>query len=351
MEKERIEELMIKLKTIEGKELRYGKLCEALGEEPKKGTGKRNKFFNELAVCCQLAYNPNTKKYVVEEVYDEAIEVLELLSSKSKYQLLFELAVYEACINNNGEPLYLSGMDTLKLFQEVNDNFSYACNRDIINKIDEYYEYGYMPEMGVAVYRILNEWTKRRLKDMAGRHKIMISDAYRLHKEIHWNGNVHHIYTNVTSGSELEKTCMELYNKAIERKMPDNWGKSEKGKYWVRSDVWQSFQSEVRRLVANHFNNEFDDLKPIIKITCASSEWLQEKVMALSKELNAIKAINKEACRKALESKTELLDYITQAQRKEFVEINMKPNPAINFKTMLEEYNNVKNKNNRDKEE
>lgn len=342
MEKERIDELMIKLKAIEGKELRYGKLCEALDVEAKRGSNSKKKLFNELAICCQLVYNPETKKYVVEEVYDEAIEMLELLSSKSKYQLLFEMAVYEACLNNKGMPLYLSGMDTLKLFQEVNDNFSYACNRDVMNKIDECCQYGYMPDMGEAIYRVLNEWTKTRIKDMAGRHKIIITDAYRLYKEVREKENEYRIITNVPSDSELEKTCMELYNKAIESKLPADWGKTEKGKYWVRSDVWRDFQAEVCRLVRERFNGKYDDLKPIIRITCASSEWLQSKIIKLSRELKALEKINEEACRKALESKTKLLDNITQGQRKEFVEINMKPNPIISFRSMLKDYNEMK---------
>ena len=341
MEKERIEHLMEKLKLVEGQEFRFGKLCEALGEETKKGTGKRNKFFNELAVCCQLEYNPDTKKYKVAQVYDEAIEMLELLSSKNQYQLLFEMAVYKACLENNGQPLYLSGMDRLRMFQEVNDNFSYACNRDIMNKIDKNCEYDYMPDIGIDIYRILNEWTKRRLKDMAGRHKIIVTDAYRLLMSFHVDEyDYDYIRTlDVASDSELEKECIEVYNKAIELEMPEDWGKTDKGKYWVGDVRWSNFQKTVRRLTREHFGKPFHDLKPIIKVSCASSQWLMDKIIELSKELNALERINGEACRKVLESKAKAFDEITQGQRKEFVEINMKPNPVVDFRQMLRDYN------------
>ncbi len=326
-------EIVDKLNQIIGREMKYKQLCECIGVEPKTGNSKKAQM-NSLSMYCNIEVLEKPTRYMVTKVYEDEVELLGLLSTNNKYQIMFEAAVYQAFVDNNGQPLYLSNMDTLKLFQEVNENFAYACNKDFINSIDE--QYHYMPEMGLALYRILNQWTKRRLKSMENRHSIKTRECYRLYKKINVGAYEYIESINVPTDSELERRCQEIYNDAIDEVMPPNWGNVDKGgKFWVPDHLWAKFQSKVRELVKDKFNGAYFDLKPIMKISCPTEGWLKGKIASLCKELNALTAINEESCRKALETKNKQMDNITQGQRKQFIEINMKPNPSISFKQIM----------------
>lgn len=326
------EKIVEKLKGIQGQELKYKKLCEAL-DLPIKTSDSKKAQFNNLSMYCNIQTLEHPKRYVVTEVYEEELALLGLLNSNNKYQLMFELAVYQAFLNNNGQPIYLSNMDSLRLFQEINENFSYACNNDIMMMVGD--EYSYMPNMGLTIYRILNQWTQRRLNTMKNRHAIIIRDCYRLYKRKYVNGREYIETFNVPIESEYEKYCQEIYNQAIEEIMPEDWGDEGKGRYWVNRVQWYQFEERIKTLVKDKFDEQFDNLKPIIMISCPTTEWLENKIRMLYKELKPLQAINEESCRKVMETKAKSMDDITQGQRKEFIEINMKPNPKIKFKDIL----------------
>lgn len=229
-------------------------------------------------------------------------------------------------------------MDTLKLFQEVNENFSYACNKEFMSTIGKGYEY--MPEIGKAIYGILKQWTRRRLETMKNRKNIDIVDAYRLYRKIIGNNYEYIEKHDVVYDSELHKICQEIYSIAIEEILPKNWGDVEKGsKIWVSDYTWGLFQNRVKELVKEKIKGNYYDLRPIIRISCSTEDWVTKKLASLCIELNALTEINEESCRKALKTTSKQLDNATQGHRKEFIEINMKPNPIINFKQMLKEAN------------
>lgn len=327
------------LKKILGQKLKYGQLCKELELEPKKGNSKVAQF-DKLAMYCKIEIVDNPRKYVVREVYDEEIEVLGELK-KNKYQAMFEAAVCQAFLDNKCKPLYLSSMDTLKLFQEVNDNFSYACNAECMNTIGNGYDY--MPEVGMAIYRILKQWTRRRLETMKNRKNIDIVDAYRLYKKVKGNGYEYIEKHDVTYDSKLHKICQEIYSTAIEEVMPANWGDVDKGgKTWVNDYKWNQFQNRVRELVKENIDGPYYDLRPIIRISCSTEDWLTKKIASLCGELNALTEINEESCRKAIKTNSSQLDNVTQGHRKEFIEINMKPNPSVSFRELLKKANEKK---------
>ena len=336
------------LKRIQGKEIKYNQLCKELGIAPKKGNSKIAQF-NKLTMYCKLEILEKPKRYVIKEVYDQEIEVLGEIN-KNKYQILFEAAVCQAFLDNKCEPLYLSNMDTLKLFQEVNENFSYACNKEFMTTIGD--EYDYMPEVGIVIYRILKQWTRRRLETMKNRRNIDIVDAYRLYRKIKGDKYEYIEKHDVKYDSELHKICQEIYSSAIEEIMPKNWGDVDKGgKAWVSDYAWGLFQNRVRELVKERIKEGYYDLRPIIRISCSTEDWVTKKLASLCVALNALTEINEESCRKALKTATKQLDDVTQGQRKKFIEINMQPNPEISFKQMLKEANAKKVSQEKDKEE
>lgn len=344
------EKIIENINKIKGQELKYKKLCEELNMPVKTSNSKKSQL-KELSMYCDIQELEKPRRYIINEVYEEELEILKLLNSNNKYQIMFDAAIYQIFLNNNGESIYVSNMDILKLFQEVNENFSYACNKDNILMLDE--DYDYMSEMGLTVYKILNQWTQRRLKSMENRCVIQMYNCYRLYKKVKLADFEYIDKWNVPIDSDANKICQDIYRQAIDEIMPENWGIEFKdkngniksGKFWVPEGQWKRFQSRVQELVKIRFNNGFDDLKPITRIDCPATDWLKKKSAQLCKQLNAITEINEESCRKALDTKSKQLDNITQMQRKQFIEINMKANPPFLFKEKLKEFK----ENNEDK--
>ena len=345
-----MDEIIEKLKAIEGRELKYKKLCEALCIPVKTSNSKKSQL-NNLRMYCELVELDEPKRYLVKRVYDKELKLLGLSDGRNKFQVMFEVAVYQAFLNNSGEPLYLSNMDAIKLFKEVNDNFSYACNIKHMQIMGP--EYEYMPEVAKIIYRILRQWTIRRIESMHTRHTIRKETGYRLYKEKEHNSNKYMTYTNVPSDSELAKKCQTIYSKAIEEIMPEDWGvvknkdedieiikededekKGKSGKYWVPDHIWEQFEKRIKQLVYDEFGDEYDDLKPIMVLRPPTSEYVKERLEKMCKKLQALTHINEEACKKALA--TTQLDYITTESRKRFIETNMNLKTKFSFKKELE---------------
>lgn len=345
-----MERFINKLKVIEGQELKYNKLCEVLGLPIKTSNSKKAQLKN-LQIYCKLVELTNPKRYLIEKVYNEELEMLGLTKGNNKFQLMFEAAVYQAFLKNNGAPLYLSNMDAIKLFKEVNDNFSYACNNEDMRTMGP--EYEYMPEVAKIVYRILRQWTMRRIDSMNERHTALKETGYRLYKTKEYNGRKYTTYINVPKDSELSKRCQAIYSRAIDEVMPQGWGiqndefeeddeekdKQKSGKYWVPDYLWRRFELRVSQLVQEEFNGSYTTLKPIMILKPPTSEYVKEKLEDMCQKLQALTNINEEACQKALT--TTQLDHISNDKRKMFVEINMNPKATFSFREELKKKQTV----------
>lgn len=344
-----MQDIITKLKSIEGQELKYKKLCEALSLPVKTSNSKKSQLKN-LQIYCQLIEIDSPKRYLVKKVYDEELEMLGLAKGGNKYQLMFEAAVYQAFLKNSGKPLYLSNMDAIKLFKEVNDNFTYACNSEDMKIMGT--EYEYMPEVAKIVYRILRQWTMRRIDSMNTRHTALKETGYRLYKEKEYKGRKYTTYINVPKDSELSKQCQAIYSRAIDEIMPEGWGtqndglednedKQKSGKYWVPEYLWRQFETTIEQLVQKEFNGNYTTLKPIMILKPPTSEYVKEKLEDMCQKLQSLTHINEEACQKALT--TTQLDHISNDKRKLFVEINMNPKTSFSFKQELKKKQNVSN--------
>ena len=111
-------EIIEKLKEIKGKELKYGELCKSLELEPKTGHSKPAQL-KELEMYCEM--DRVGKKYIITKVYDMAI--LGEINNNDKFQKIFEAAIYHELLRNGNKALYLSYMNMLMLFNEVNKTF------------------------------------------------------------------------------------------------------------------------------------------------------------------------------------------------------------------------------------
>lgn len=348
-----MQDIIVKLKSIEGQELKYKKLCEALNLPVKTSNSKKSQLKN-LQIYCQLIELDAPKRYLIKKVYDEELEMLGLAKGGNKYQLMFEAAVYQAFLKNNGKPLYLSNMDAIKLFKEVNDNFTYACNSEDMKAMGV--EYEYMPEVAKIVYRILRQWTMRRIDSMNTRHTALKETGYRLYKEKEYKGRKYITYINVPKDSELSKKCQAIYSKTIDEIMPEGWGiensededeeidviqkdveeekkKKKSGKYWVPEYLWNKFETRIQQLVQEEFNGDYKTLKPIMILRPPTSAYVKEKLEIMCQKLQTITHINEEACQKALTTKQ--LDHISADERKRFIETNMNLTTKFSFKEEL----------------
>ena len=83
--------------AIQGQELKYNKLCQALDVPTKVGNAKISQI-DDLGMYCRLEQLSSPTRYVVQEVYDGAL--LAELNGNNKYQALFESALYRALIEN-----------------------------------------------------------------------------------------------------------------------------------------------------------------------------------------------------------------------------------------------------------
>lgn len=329
------ESIIPKLESIKGKELKYSALCKELNIPTKQGDSKTSQLSN-LQLYCQLDKLTSPTRYVVVETYDK--ELLSVLKYNNKFQLLFDAMIYNTFLENKGKPLYLSHMEILKLFKEVNENFSYACNSEHMRKMGG--EYIYMSEMSQTVYKILRQWTKRRIKHMEARKIILLSQGFRLYIPVVGKYGLYKVIHNVDIDSPEEKACQEIYNQAVEEIMPEGWG--QEGKNWVAEWKWKAFEKRIAELVKERFDGKYIDMREIIIMRPPSIEWLESKVNKIYSEISNLTDINIEACRKIME--TTQLDNNTGAERKKFIEINMALCPPIKFKEELIKKNEEEDK-------
>ena len=111
---------------IEGRELKYPELCKALDIPPKSGNTKISQL-DTIRNYCQLdtVNNVYPTRYIVQEVYPEADALINELD-KDSYQAAFEAALYQILLKTNCATIYASTSNRLRMFQEVNENFSYT---------------------------------------------------------------------------------------------------------------------------------------------------------------------------------------------------------------------------------
>lgn len=308
-----------KLKAVEGQELKYKALCEALGESTKTGNAKMAQL-NNLQMYCHLDTLDHPTRYIVREVYDR--QLITEINGNNQYQEIFDAVMYQALLNADNQLLYLSNLELLSLFAEVNENFTYSLNRNIMMKLsDNPYK---MVEMAQIVYRVLKQWTKRRIDLMEKRRIVITRKGFRLYSK-----TGHYIYKhNVSIDSELEQSCRKVWNDALNETIGLNW----KGQ-WVPDDKWAAFKSSITKLVQERFNLIYFDMKPVMVFSPPSEDWLRDKLAEIYKQAPALESINAEACRKILA--TTQLDSFTGQERKHFVNTNIVLNPEISFKELL----------------
>lgn len=334
--------ILSKLEEAANKEYKYKELCQALDLPIKTGKAKQLQL-NQLKNYCHITKLERPTRYKIDQIYNEALSVFNTLNKNNKFQLMFEAALYQKFLEQNGGPLYVSNLDLLKLFQEVNENFSYACNFDYMKALGK--EFEYMASMGEIIYRILLQWTLRRINQMDARRIVLKRNGFRLYKKYYIEGKEYSQIYNIPFESNEEKICQQIWDKARYEIMPPGWGNDiqdttdlqlselKRGRFWVPQEQYVAFQNRIIDLVKEKFNEKYNDMKSIYILSAPTNEWIKKELSSLCNQLEALTNINSEACKKALT--TSQLDSYTGEQRKEFIHYNMNQNPPFLFKDKI----------------
>ena len=297
-------------------------MCEMLNE-PVKSSDSKKRQIDEWQLFCNIDISKNPTRYNVLDVYEGKIELLKEINTNNKYQTIFEGGLYQKLLDNKEKPLYISNMELLTLFHEVNENFSYSCNTGYMSLLGV--DYQTLNEMSQIVYKILKRWTSRRMEQMVARKVIIVRKGFRLYSKTK-GGAI--IITNVQPNSDIEKICQEIYDKAAIEIMPDNWSGE-----WVTAWRWERFEQKIKELVIQYFQGEYIDMRSINIISPPREEYLIKKLNNIYGEVPELNKINEETCRKLLT--TTQLDKYTGEERQNLIDITIKQNPEISLKDKL----------------
>lgn len=323
-------EAIEKLPTIVGQEMNYRQLCRTL-DLPERGGTQKAAQLRELQKYCELERIQGTQRYLVKQIYDENITAfIEYLDAPDQ-QLLFDAMLYQTFLDNGCKPLHLSNTEMLMLFREVNENFLYTFNRQALNAINK--NLVYMNDMSKIVYRILHQWTYRRIENLDARHIVFRRYGFRLYKTYEVDGKQYTLRVNVKPDSEQEKRCQRVWATAMRQVLGVNYLGSLDNPKWMQEAKWNQFEERVGELTKKEFADDggYDKLRSVSILSCPESSWLQASIDYILCTVGNPELINTEAKRKILGT-TQLDTICTNSQRQEFIQYNMTKNPPRWFK-------------------
>lgn len=317
-----------RMKEAQGQPLKYSQLCAALGLKYKGGYSKLTQI-HDLGAFCRLEQIDAPTRYIIQEVYDEEYKAFMELNQRNKYQYYFEAALYQEFLRNDCQPIRASYRDLMMLFHEVNPNFVFAGNPEVLKKIEP--EIEYMAQISELIYPMLKQWTYRHLITMQKRYVIIKREGFRLYTKVKANsGQEIYLKHEVDENSELEQKCLEVYNQAVKEMLPENWAET---KVYVSESAWRKYENRRRQLVKEKIGAQYHDVKTIMIITPPTKEWVAQKLFETYEQVEALPAIETETINKILT--TNKLNDFSMNQRKEFISHHIKHDTAIDYRARL----------------
>ena len=322
--KESIPDYVIeKLPTLKGREFNYQQLCREIGLTPKTSNSKIAQLA-ELQKYCELERVDGTQRYFIKQVYDADIVDLNTYLDTPEMQLLFDAAVFQSFKDCGNKPLYLSNTEMLRMFDEVNDNFSYTFNPKQLAAINR--NFVYMADMSKVVYRILHQWTRRKIDSMDARGIILKNSGFRAYYKQEVDGVTYTMYQNIEPSSALEQRCQRVWVAALSDLYHTTYvGDLDIG--WMPEGKWLEFEALIAKHTKAEFEQEgYDRIRRVVVLRPMRDDDMEKMMVAVQERIGQLGLINAEAKRKVL--MTSQLDAVcTNTQRQEFIDYNMTPNP------------------------
>lgn len=295
--------------------LTYKQLCQSLSIEPKTGKSKIYQIKN-IELYCDLTIQTNPTRYIINEVYDEA-----LVKERAKFQIPFEILIMKLFKANNYQTLYLTNSRLLECMKLVNGNYRIIKNPKLRSQLpfDTEHLYDGVSKSG----EILKKWLMRALEKMDTYGYLKKRRGYCLVKQIKINNETITTILNVPLDSDLEQSVMECQRQAF-LKLNLQFSKDRR---WIpphmKAQYQALFDKEIRGLEGDYIGS-FE-----VNVLTPNTFGIKETLSAYESE----QLVNTEAQRKIQATKE--LNYMTGYEREQLIkEIIARP-PSINYQELI----------------
>lgn len=296
--------------------LTYKQLCELLSIQPKTGKSKIYQIKN-IELYCDLIITSHPTKYIINEIYDEAI-----IKERAKFQAPFEILIMELFKANNYQTLYLTNSRLLECMKLVNSNYRIIKNPQLRNRLP--FKTDVLYEGATKSGEILKKWLMRALEKMETYGYLKKRRGYCLVKKIIIGKEEITIIINVPLDSELEQKIMECQRQTY-IKLNLQFTKERR---WVPPHMKPQYQVIFDKEVREQFNNEYVGAFEVNVLT-PNTFGIKETLSAYESE----RLINGESQRKI--GATKELNYMTGHEREQLIkEIIARP-PSINYQELI----------------
>ena len=298
--------------------LTYKQLCQSLSIQPKSGKSKIYQIKN-IELYCDLTITSNPTRYIINEIYDEA-----LIKERAKFQIPFEILVMKLFKANNYQTLYLTNSRLLECMKLVNGNYRIIKNPKLRNQLpfDTEKLYDGASKSG----EILKKWLMRALERMEGYGYLKKRRGYCLVKKVIIDNQEITTTMNVPLDSELEQMIMECQRQTY-IKLNLQYTQDRR---WIpphmKAQYQALFDKEIREQLGGQYIGGFE-----VNVLTPNSIGIKETLTACESE----QVINSEAQRKIRATKE--LNYMTGYEREQLIkEIIVRP-PSVNYQELIEQ--------------
>lgn len=297
--------------NVIGQPMSYKKLCQALDITPKSGKSKIYQL-KDLALYCDIQHLSNPTRYIINEIYDQA-----LLPTKAKFQAPIEILMMELFKANGYQTLYLANSRLLEYMKLVNSNYRVLKNPKLRKKLPNETQDLYQGASKSG--EILMKWLNRALDRMEGIY-LLRRKGYCLVKK---DGEFTHVI-NVPLDSKVEQKIIECQRQAY-IKLGLIYDSQHQ---WIPQGMKAQYQAQFDREVYMAFDGEYVGAFQVNVLT-PNTKGIKEILTVYESE----KIVNEEAQRKIKETKE--LNYLTGEVRERIVEEIIKKNLSIDYNNLI----------------
>lgn len=185
-------------------ELNYSKLCEKLNIKKYGGNAKKEQL-KDLEALCSYRVESKPTRYIIEEYYDGALEILDRMKGRFVPYVEAILCSYLS----QEETIYLTTRQLAEIAKLANVNFFIALpyqNRRRIGKAMQYDEVNFTAFIDRTYDSVIRPIIRNTLASMQRRNIININSAYRYKKA------EDEVFRYCSSDSDLGRDLLSIEN-------------------------------------------------------------------------------------------------------------------------------------------